>query len=372
MIVFYFFLIILLTIFSYGFIDPNFPYHGPKFLFEMVYYNRLFTTIIYIIVVTGEFSVFWYLLKQVEKQRISFVKIKKIIIFTALILFFSFPAFSYDIFNYIATAKTTFFYKENPYLVMPIEFVGEPMLKFMHAANKFALYGPVWIGLTFFPHIMGFNNLILTIFAFKGFIALFYFLGLWLVWKLSDKNLYSLTFFALNPLVLIETLVSGHNDIVMMTLALFGLYLLLRNKTVLGVLGILGSLGTKYVTVILLPIFFFVFWKKKKKEKIDLEKIFMGAAIIMFAVMMIFAPIREEIYPWYGIWWLTFAALLKKQKTLKIIAIVFSFSLLLRYLPFIFWGTYFGLTPITKTILTFIPLLFFLCFIIGKKLCGKN
>ena len=38
---------------------------------------------------------------------------------------------------------------------MPIEIPNEPYLAFTRAANKTALYGPVWILLTAIPHLLG-------------------------------------------------------------------------------------------------------------------------------------------------------------------------------------------------------------------------
>lgn len=349
MIVFHFFLVILLTIFSYGFIDPNFPYHGPKLLFDLVYHQRLFATMIYIIIVVGEFGVFWHLLKRVEKKKISFDKIKKIIIATALILFFAFPAFSYDIFNYMATAKVAFLYRENPYLVMPIEFFGEPMLKFMHAANKTALYGPVWILLSAIPHFLGLGNLLLTVFSFKALMTFFYFLALGAIWKISEKNLFSLVFFGLNPLVLIEILVSAHNDIVMMSFCLWGFYFFFDKKKILGTLGIVGSFGIKYATVILFPLFLLP-WKLNR------ERIFTISYWLMFGVFLT-APLREEIYSWYVVWLISFAALVPKKKFIIWLTIALCLGTLLRYAPFLYTESWEGITPLVKKIVTVFPLI---------------
>src|SRR5260221_3326430 len=114
---------------------------------------------------------------------------------------------SYDIFNYIATAKVLFLYHENPYIIMPIEFLGDPFLLFMHAANKLALYGPFWIIMTGIPFLFSVKNFILSLLLFKLFVASFYF-GTILFFNKLAKNLLSIFVFGLNPLVIIETSVS--------------------------------------------------------------------------------------------------------------------------------------------------------------------
>lgn len=337
---------IALAVFSYGFIDPNFPYKAPRVLYRLVYYQRPLTTIIYIIIVGGLFGLYGWVLKEVKRRKVGSKKIWQLVILSALILLFSFPAFSYDIFNYMATAKVTFFYGENPYLVMPIEFIGEPMLEFMHAPNKTALYGPFWILLTGLPHSLT-NNLFLNVFSFKALVIAFY-LGLaYLIWRLSKKSAASLAFFALNPLVILETLVSAHNDVVMMFFALLGLHLLFQKRKAWSFLSLLVSAGIKYATVILLPLFLFSRWLKR--EQIIL--------LSFWALLLVFclAPFREEIYPWYVIWLISFAALVPERRFIFWLTIAFSFGTLGRYLPFLYTRSWEGMTPMVKWWVTVLP-----------------
>src|SRR5581483_4454944 len=80
---------------------------------------------------------------------------------------------SFDIFNYIATAKVLFHYHENPYIIMPMEFIGDPLLHYTRAANKVALYAPFWIFITGSPYVLGFKNIFLILFNFKILNVLF-------------------------------------------------------------------------------------------------------------------------------------------------------------------------------------------------------
>ena len=138
----------------------------------------------------------------------------------------SYPAIlSYDIFNYIGTSKVLFIYHENPYLQMPIEFIGDPILMFTRAANKVALYGPLWVFLSGIPYAISFGNYFVSVFVFKIFVSVFYVGIVYLIRKLTNSY-FSILLFAANPLVIIETFVSGHNDVVMMFFALLAFYLL--------------------------------------------------------------------------------------------------------------------------------------------------
>jgi len=342
----YLFLFVILTVFSYGFVDPNFPFKTLPFLHQLVYYQRPLATAIYLMLVLGLFFLYGWVLRGISKRKLNAQQIWQLVFLAVVILFFSFPAFSHDVFNYMATAKVTFFYKENPYLVMPIEFIGEPMLDFMHAANKIALYGPFWILLTALPHAIT-SHLFLSIFSFKALMMAFYLGLIWLIWRVSKKSKYSLAFFALNPLVLMETLVSAHNDVVMAFFALLGLYWLLQKKKVFSFASLLASIGIKYATIVLLPIF--AFSSRLKKEKI----ILFSAWALLFVFLL--SPLREEIYSWYLIWALAFVALLPKRRFLFWLTLAFSFGTLCRYLPFLYTRSWEGITPMIKRGVTFAP-----------------
>jgi hypothetical protein len=288
-----------------------------------------------------------------------------------IVLLFAYPAIlSFDIFNYIATAKVTFFYHENPYIIMPIEFLHDPLLLFMHAGNKTALYGPFWIGLTSLPFGLGFGSFLLTLLQFKLFVALWYF-GTLIVLKKLSKDIITVLLFALNPLVLIETMISGHNDMVMVCLFLLSFLFIKSKKTLLAVIFIILSILIKYTSIFLLPIFVYLIFKNIRKQTINWDKIFICSGVLMFIIFLLSA-FREEIYPWYAIWFLPFGFLQYKNKFLLAFCLVFSFGLLFRYVPFMLLGTYFGPTPIIKIIVTFVPPLLVSFYFLSKKIWSRK
>lgn len=360
-----------LTAFSYIFVDANFFYFR-KIFSGFAFHNRIITTGIYIFIIILFFAFYLLFLHLTKKEIIKLNDVRYLIGLTVGSLFFSYPAMlSYDIFNYIATSKVLFFYHENPYIIMPIEFIGDPILSFTHAANKIALYGPAWIVFSIIPYIATFGNFIATLFSFKLFVILFYVSTILLIWKLS-KNLYSTVFFALNPLVIVETLISGHNDIVMISLIFFSYVFLMKKKIMLTLIFFLLSILIKYATLFLLPVFIYILLKTIQKRKIDWDKTFYASVLLMLAAFLL-SPFREEIYPWYAIWFLPFISLVAHRKLLTGVAVAFCFGLLFRYLPFMLSGTYSGQTPIVKTLLTFTPaIVIFIYFFIKKRLWSRK
>ena len=198
---------IVLSFLSYGFIDPHLSFFShPLYLWVqnvlifLVYRQSALAAALYVCIIAAFFVAYGIFLLGNGQEKIR--SAPRWIFTLAVILVFSYPAFSYDIYNYIATAKVAFLYRENPYVVMPIEIPNEPMLSFTRASNKVALYGPAWIVLTSFPYIAGAGNMLATIVSFKTFAALFYAAVTYLIYR-KTKRWDQVMFFALNPLMLI-------------------------------------------------------------------------------------------------------------------------------------------------------------------------
>ncbi len=365
----------VLLLYSYGFIDPHLSFSShPLYVWaqnivvSLVYRQSVVAAVLYACIIAALFAGYGILLwGQKEKKLMS---VPRWVFALVIMLVLSYPAFSYDIYNYIATAKVAFLYRENPYVVMPVEIPNEPMLSYTRAANKLALYGPAWIVLTSFPFIAGMGNIFLTVMSFKAFAAVFYAAVTFLIYR-KTKDLKQALFFALNPLVLIEVLVSGHNDVVMMALGLAGLLLWNRQGArykAAGIILFISSVLIKGATIVLLPLFFLPAsptggpaWKWEKKMRI--------AAFLMFGVFLI-SPLREEMYPWYAVWWLSCLAFVPIRRKSPIHALSFwlSLGLMLRYVPWIATREYGGITPVSRIIVTIVPVLVYICIRFRKKI----
>lgn len=362
MIVIYFVVLLLLSIFSFGFIDLNFPlptfglfhiFHQP--LRELVFHYRPIASLIFVFVLSMLFVLYSKMILSSINKKITLSDLKRLFFIIVITIFFSFPALTYDLFNYIMTAKVTYQYHENPYVVMPIEIPNDPNLIFTRAANKVALYGPTWILLSAIPHALGSGNIWLSIYAFKFMNVLAYLFMIYLIYKLT-KNITNVIFFALNPLIIIEILISGHNDIYMMLLAIAGLWLVLKGNGLFGWVLFITSVFVKGATLILTPLFFFL-------HRLSREKIWLIAYWSMFGVFIFITPLREELYPWYAVWFLSFAALLpwiKQYHFIRGLSIALSIGLELRHVPYMYMGYYENPGPLLRTMVTVIPVAIFL------------
>ncbi len=359
----FFVTIFILGIFSYGFVDPNLTLSvSPVFLKIqeplrfLAYYQRPVATILFFVFLIGLFVCYGIFLKHSTKIFSSSRHFFVVLAASAVILAFSYPALTYDLFNYIATAKVAYTYHENPYVVMPTEIPNDPNLVFTRAANKVALYGPAWILLTTIPHLLGGGTIWTTLIAFKLLNAVAYMGFSYFIWRIT-KNLINVIFFAMNPLVLIEVIMNGHNDIYMMILAIGGLVLWQQNRKVYGFLLLVASWLVKGATIILTPL---LFWRNISRERLLLIAFF-----LLSFVFFVIAPIREELYPWYAVWLIATVSLLpfKSNRFIFGFTIVLSFALELRALPYMWMGYYEGVGPLLRTLVTVVPVGIYLFYI---------
>lgn len=347
-------ILMVFTILSWAFGDVNAPLPKIVSLQPIVYFQTIYPTVWYTGSVAALFGWYFWILHRIKHGLLSSKYVWRLIFGTVVILVWAYPALSNDIFNYIATAKVTFLYRENPYLIMPIDIPNEPSFTFLHAANKVALYGPVWITLTAVPYFLGMGNLLATVFTFKIFVITWYLLLCYLIWIVSEKKSWPLAFFALNPLVVLSTLVDGHNDVVMMTLVLAAFLFMKRRQFVVGLLLLFASILIKGATLVLVPVFLWYLYSVWRKRAVPWQYVWYWASVSMYVIFFL-SPLREEIYAWYFIWPLTFLALVDKPSVLHAASYGFSLGLSLRIVPFFYTRSWSGVTPLVKKIVTFVP-----------------
>lgn len=335
----------------YQTIEKSFQYVG--------FYQRPLATGIFLLLVSVFFVLYLFALKA--KQLL----IWRIIIPMTVILVFSYPAFSHDIFNYMFDAKTVLVYHKIPYLVTPLEFTGvEPWLSFMHWTHIPSTFMPFWILLSLPAYLLGFGYFLGILWSFKALMAVSYLTTAWFIWKILSKldpkhALMGVTVFALNPLVIFETLVSAHYDMVMMAFAMLSFYLYLRKKRLASFVALACSAATKIMTVTLVPLFV-IGWQRKWSLVCTL------VGFIFFIMIT-----KREILPWYLIWFIPWVALLPRERWLRVISTSISAGFLLTYAPFLYYGDY--QPPVTTiklwTNIAFValPIIWFLVSVVQSK-----
>ena len=317
-------------------IQKNFQYVG---YFQRPLSGYLFTGIILTL-----FFFYLIILRSIKKGKIEKKELWSLIILVTVILTFSYNAFSYDLFNYIFDAKIVTHYFQNPYLHKALDYPMDPMLSFMHWTHRLYPYGPVWISLTIPLSFIGLQFFLPTFFLFKIFIAACFLGTVYFIGKILQKSepkneLFGIAFFALNPLVIVESLISAHNDIVMMLFAMWAIYLLMNIKYIRSIILFALSIGVKFATAAIFPIFTLIIFLQKKNKKINWQLMFTLMAIIMI-IPVILASFRTSFQPWYLLNILPFAALAATNYYVFIPSVVISLFAVFEYLPFLYTGNW--------------------------------
>lgn len=376
----YFLVLIGLFLYSYTQVDLSLTFSRAS-IFQIIekafqyigYFNRPLSTYLFCTILGLMFVFYGLFLRKAAQKKITLANVWKILIPATVLLALAYNAFSYDLFNYIFYTKIILHYHQNPYQVVALDFPKDPMLSFMHWTHNTYPYGPFFLVLTVPIAFFGFNYFLPTFFIFKIFSAVCFLGTVYFLSKILKKiapeyQIVGTIFYALNPLVLIESLVSAHNDVPMMFLAVLGVYLLLQKKWLWGVAAVTLSALTKQAMIFLvLPAVIYAANILLKKKWVS-ERIFLLSCAIMTVVGYVFVITKIEIQPWYALWFLPFVIFIRPPKWLLWIVVGSTLGMLLRYVPFLWQGDWNGLAGVIKTSVTqFTPLVFLVFGLIWDK-----
>jgi len=161
---------------------------------------------------------------------------------------------------------------------------------------------------------------------------------------------------AFNPLVLIETVSSIHNDVLMMGPAVGAIlcgYTALRRRSWRWGVASLGllliSVSIKFASVMLIAGGAGYWLTKKWRYSLSLGAWQGGAHFIPLLTER-----SQQFLPWYLIWSLTFLPWMREQWG-RMVLISFSFTSLLSYLPFLLSGEYSPQSDLWRKIILFVP-----------------
>ncbi|HVZ67419.1 MAG TPA: polyprenol phosphomannose-dependent alpha 1,6 mannosyltransferase MptB [Patescibacteria group bacterium] len=320
-------------------------WQGIQKAFQYVgYFNRPLSTYLFIGIVLFLFFLYITTLRLVKQNKLKAKTVWIIIIGLCFALFLSYNAFSYDIFNYIFDAKILVHYGQSPYLHKALDYPGDPMLSFMRWTHRTYPYGPFWLVLTVPLYFIGLGYFIITFYLFKLLMLANYIGSGFLIEKIAKKlnvdPLLSLAAFVLNPLVIIESLVSAHNDIVMIFFSLLGLLFFLEGKYFKSAVGMIISIAIKFATVLMIPAFLAKIVFKVKNDT------FIYILIIGMSIGVFLASYRTTFQPWYLVLVIPFASLAIKKKFVAIPTVIISIFALFQYAPYLYLGNWDPPVPI--------------------------
>jgi len=380
-----------LLIYSFSQVDLNLTISSniyyqvfQEYLLDLGYFNRPLSTAFYVVIILFLFIFYLLILHLVRYLRITKVQIIYLLIVGIVILFLSYPAFSYDIYNYMFDARIITKYLQNPYIHKALDFPADPWIRFMHWTHRTYPYGPIWLLVTLPVSFLGFGKFVLTLINFKLMFLLFYLGNIFLIGKILGKTspqnrLLGVSLYAFNPVILLESLVSPHNESAMLFFLLLAIYMgIVRKSSFWWIGGLLLSGGIKFISLILIPLKYFY------GKNIILENkyaTFLKVCLLLLTLLVVFQIYQRDPYPWYFITLIGLASLLPFNFKTRLLLYGVTFGALLYYIPYLYIGYYPSYVRTAQTAMFLVPIVsaiiwLLIVFIKGKlkfvKVFSKN
>ncbi len=144
-------------------------------------------------------------------------------------------ALSHDAGVYAGYGRIIVTYHANPYYTPLSAFPHDPLFQLDDWRDAVAAYGPLWLIVCALSTFVAGSSILHYIFFYRILDLIAHLLNIWLVTAILRKAKRSSSvvvlgtlLYAWNPLVLLESGLGGHNDTVMMTCILFGIFLCIR------------------------------------------------------------------------------------------------------------------------------------------------
>lgn len=151
-------------------------------------------------------------------------------IIAAYIYIFTPATLSEDIYLYADYGRIILIHHANPYFVPPIHFSHDPILQFVHWKTVLAIYGPVWMLVCAFLAFFAGTAPLKVFIVFRIFVCIIHFINAFLIFSILRTRgcstrtiLIGTLLYALNPLILFESGLGGHNDILVAMFVLLGI-----------------------------------------------------------------------------------------------------------------------------------------------------
>lgn len=208
---------------------------------------------------------------------------------------------STDTFAYAFYGRILSVYHANAYADNP-ELTSDPFWALFGAQSMVSLYGPLWTLISAGVTRIAGNSIGLTVFLFRAFSALSTLGAGAFLWgslkKYSpERATQGLVMFLANPLVIMESGLSGHNDATMVMFAMLAVWLHLRGWKTGAVLALTLSALVKFLTGMLVPLYILMILRGMKswRDRGIFAATSVVAAGLLTGVVSHFANVKTDV-----------------------------------------------------------------------------
>lgn len=217
-----------------------------------------------------------------------------------LTLVWLYPVTATDLFQYVMRARVQVVYGANPMTVPPSRFPDDPLLPFVGEwKDILSPYGPAWELVSGAVAALGFTGAVPGALAYKVVALLAYLVCMAALFRGTDGDPRVLLFFAWNPLVLLQGLGNGHNDLVMLAWLLLALVFWERfGNWLVATLALSLAVLTKASAAVMVPLLLVVVmraqptWRQRGRAFLGMAAAGLGVTLLAY---LLFWPPWESI-----------------------------------------------------------------------------
>jgi len=267
---------------------------------EILSRSRPWAALLYVFGLLLLFALFWRALRTVEKDTVPWRWVVGFGMLFALILVWLYPVTATDLFQYVLRARVRVVHGANPMTVPPSAFPDDPLLPFAGEwTGIVSPYGPAWELLAEGLAWLGARGAVSGALAYKGVALLAYLACTALVAWGARGDAQSVLFFAWNPLVLLEGVGNGHNDLLMLVGGVGAVLLWQRKgRWPIAVAAMSLAVLTKFSVALLAPLLLLAILRDQHGWRPRLKVLLGGGLLAAGLVVLLYLPFWP---PWESI-----------------------------------------------------------------------
>ncbi len=206
-----------------------------------------------------------------------------------------------DVYSYISFGRIAVVHGGNPFIDPPRAFGSDRFLRYVNWVGVPSVYGPTWIYLSMLltalvesihshiiTYVLSYKLLAMALHIANG-VLIWAILGRWR----PQQQQWGTALYLLCPLVMIEFIGNGHNDVLMITGILLAVWLHLRGQWPWAIIAFTLAVLTKWIALLLLPLYGLALLWEARTWRERAKRTAVGLALFAAWSVILYSPYWE-------------------------------------------------------------------------------